>query len=250
MVETFGTTLNGKLNHMISKRILENCLFLDVETATGSQDFEHLTEENPRLAALWSRRAKYYRTAYEEMRDLDDSKIYKEKATLEPEFSRVVCVSFGVLQDTGDVRMTSFYGKDEKDILAKTAKVLTNAAIKSMKLAGHNIKGFDVPCLGKRMIYTSPDMDLPPNLVIWDKKPWEIPFIDTSEVFAFGSWSQQKYLSLDLLSCSLGIESPKEDMDGSKVSGHFWAGEDLELVKEYCERDVKTVIDLLLKVAK
>lgn len=235
---------------MISKGILKNCLFLDVETATGFRDFEQLESENPRLAALWSRRAKYYRTAYEEMNGLEDSQIYKEKATLEPEFCRIVCVSFGVLQDNGQIRMTSFYGENETDILQKSAKVLGNAVAKGMKLAGHNIKGFDVPCLGKRMIYTDPAMDLPANLVIWDKKPWEIPFIDTSEVFAFGSWSQQKYLSLDLLSCSLGVESPKEDMDGSKVSGHFWGGGNMEEVKEYCERDVKTVIDLLLKVAK
>lgn len=235
---------------MISRRVLENCLFLDVETATGFKDFESLEEENPRLASLWSRRAKYYRTAYEEMHGLNDSQIYKEKATLEPEFSRIVCVSFGVLQENGQIRMTSFYGGDESDILQKSAKVFGNAVVKGMKLAGHNIKGFDVPCLGKRMIYTDPSMDLPGNLVIWDKKPWEIPFLDTSEIFAFGSWSQQKYLSLDLLSCSLGIQSPKEDMDGSKVSDHFWSGGDLETIKEYCERDVKTVIDLLLKVAK
>lgn len=235
---------------MISRKILENCLFLDVETATGFSDFETLCQENPRLATLWSRRAKYYRTAYEEMNGLDDSQIYKEKATLEPEFSRVVCVSFGVLQENGQTRMTSFYGDNELDVLQKSAKVLGNAVAKGMKLAGHNIKGFDVPCLGKRMIYLDPSMDLPGNLVIWDKKPWEIPFIDTSEVFAFGSWSQQKYLSLDLLSCSLGVESPKEDMDGSKVSEHFWSGGNMEEIKEYCERDVKTVIDLLLKVAK
>lgn len=235
---------------MISKKILENSLFLDVETATGYANFETLSEEDPRLAALWSRRAKYYRTVYEEMHDLDDSRIYQEKATLEPEFSRIICVSFGVLNETGQIRMTSFYGDDELDILQKSAKVLGNAVVKGMKLAGHNIKGFDVPCLGKRMIYKDPTMDLPANLVIWDKKPWEIPFLDTSEIFAFGSWSQQKYLSLDLLSCSLGIISPKEDMDGSKVSRHFWSGASMEEVKEYCERDVETVIRLLTKVAK
>lgn len=234
---------------MIDKRILENCLFLDVETATGCPDFETLSEVDPRLAELWKKRAKYYRTVYEDMNGLATSEIYKEKATLEPEFSKVVCVSFGVQQENGQVRMTSFYGEDEEDILNKTAKVFNNALVKNMKLAGHNIKGFDIPCLGKRMIYKLSSPVLPQNLVIWDKKPWEIPYLDTSEVFSFGSWSHQKYLSLDLLACSLGVASPKDDMDGSKVSEAYWNDRDFEKIKEYCERDVQTVIDVLNKVA-
>lgn len=235
---------------MISKTILKNCLFLDVETATAARSYPELIKSNPRLAKLWERRSKYYRTAYEEMHGLDDAEIYLQKASLEPEFSKVVCVSFGVIQEDETIRMTSFYGEDEGDILEKTAKVLGNAVSKGMKLAGHNIKGFDVPCLGKRMIYNDPASTLPSNLIVWDKKPWEIPYIDTSEVFAFGSWSQQKYLSLDLLACSLGVESPKDNIDGSMVSHFYWDLEEFEQIKEYCERDVKTVIDILLKIAK
>lgn len=247
MVVPFGMIQNGK--KMIDNSVLENCLFLDVETATGYPDFDTLSDENPRLAALWSKRAKYYRTVYEEMNGLDDAEIYLEKATLEPEFCRVVCVSFGLLEN-GKARMTSFYGTDEADILTKSSKVLANAHNKRMKIAGHNIKGFDVPCLGKRMLYTLGSELLPASLLIWDKKPWEIPYLDTSEIFSFGSWSHQKYLSLDLLSCSMGVESPKDSMDGSKVSGHYWGGNPMEEVKEYCERDVKTVIDILMKVAR
>jgi hypothetical protein len=86
------------------------------------------------------------------------------------------------------------------------------------------------------------------NLQVWDKKPWEIPYIDTSDIFAFGSWTQQKYLSLDLLSCSLGVKSPKENMDGSKVNEYFWINEAYEEIKEYCEIDVRTVMDVLEKV--
>jgi len=236
---------------MIDKRILEKCLFFDVETVTQYPNYNELERDNPRLAALWENRAKYYRRTYEDMEDMTASSIYMEKASLEPEFSRVVCVSFGVLQVDGTVRMTSFYGEDEVEILTKSSKVFLNAHAKGMKLSGHNIKGFDVPCLGKRMIYKIPEVNLPPNLIVWDKKPWDIPYLDTSDVFSFGSWSHQKYLSLDLLSCSLGIQSPKGEMDGSKVSSHFWEnGQNCEEIKEYCERDVKTVIDVLLKVAR
>lgn len=237
---------------MIESKIVSNCLFFDVETATGHKDLKSLAEDNPRMAALWGKRCDYYRRSDEKLSDLSDDEIYLEKASLEPEFSRIVCISFGALDDNGSSRFTSFYGADEKDILEKASKVFNNASVKGMKLCGHNIKGFDVPCIAKRMLFNGM-IDLPRSLVIWDKKPWDLPFLDTSEIFAFGSWVQQKYLSLDLLSCALGIDSPKDDIDGSMVSGVFWDGvdspESLERIKEYCEKDVETVIKSLQKIS-
>jgi hypothetical protein len=57
-------------------------------------------------------------------------------------------------------------------------------------------------------------------------------------------------LGLDLLACSLGIDSPKEDIDGSQVHGAFWVEKSYERIKEYCERDVITVMDVLQKVSR
>jgi hypothetical protein len=88
----------------------------------------------------------------------------------------------------------------------------------------------------------------PPNLNIWDKKPWEIPYVDTAEVFSFGNWVHQRYLSLDLLSCSLGVDSPKDSIDGSMVNEVYWINKDYELIKNYCESDVKTVMVSLDKI--
>ena len=232
---------------MIQESVLKNCLFFDVETASGYKDLETLQQENPRLAKLWERRVKYYRT-YADYAESTSGQIYSDKAGLEPEFSRIVCISFATINDDGTFRFVSFYGDDELDILQKTKKVFQNCMQKNMKLAGHNIKGFDVPCIGKRMLANG--IYPPANLVVWDKKPWDIPYFDTSEIFAFGSWSQQKYLSLDLLSCSLGVESPKEDIDGSQVNRTYWEEHDIERIKTYCEKDVETVINVLLKTIK
>jgi hypothetical protein len=232
---------------MIQESILKNCLFFDVETASGAKDLKSLQEENPRLAKLWERRVKYYRS-YPDYANSTSDEIYQDKAGLEPEYSRIVCVSFGTINDDGSFRFVSFYGEDEIDILQKTKKVFLNCVQKNMKIAGHNIKGFDVPCIGKRMLING--IFPPPNLLVWDKKPWDIPYFDTSEIFAFGSWSQQKYLSLDLLSCSLGVDSPKEDIDGSQVSKTYWIEGDCERIKTYCEKDVETVMNVLVKASK
>lgn len=235
---------------MISKEILKNCLYFDVETSGCAPDYETLQQENPRLAKLFTRRYKYYQ-GIPEFQNQTIDEVFISKAGLEPEYAKVVCVSFGTIYTDADgseaQRLISFYGQDERDILEKANKVFNNASAKGMKLCGHNIKGFDVPCLGKRMIYNS--LDPTKILSIWDKKPWEVPYLDTSEIFAFGSWSQQKYLSLDLLACSLGIESPKEDIDGSQVHKTFWIDGDYEKIKIYCEKDVETVMNVLDKVS-
>lgn len=231
---------------MIKKEDLKNILYFDVESAGQYPSYEEMELQNPRLAKLWAKRAKYFRDNSPEMAKLSDADIYLHKAGMEAEFGRVICVSFGLIEDNGSARFTSFFGEDEKDILVKSNKILSNAAAKGMKICGHNIKSFDIPFLGKKMLYNG----IPPasNLQIWDKKPWEVAILDTAELFSFGSWSH-KYLGLDLLACSLGIESPKEDIEGSKVHGVFWKEKSLERIKDYCERDVDTVIKVLTKIS-
>jgi predicted PolB exonuclease-like 3'-5' exonuclease len=231
---------------MLRKEAIQNLLYFDVETAALYPTLETMYEENYRLYHLWMKREEYYKGAYPALADLDSLSIYKQKAGLEPEFSRVVCVSFGTFTEDGDQKYVSFSGNDEKEILNKANKVFNNAMAKGWKLCGHNIKGFDVPCLGKRMIYNG--INPSGNLQIWDKKPWEVPYMDTSDIFAFGSWMHQKYLSLDLLTCSLGIDSPKDDMDGSKVNDVFWIDGDFEKIELYCEADVRAVMTVMEKI--
>ena len=231
---------------MLNSQQISKFLYLDVETACIAGTFEDLEKENPRLAKLWEKRCEYYRNSSDDLKDKDVQEIYLRKASLEPEFSRIVCVSFGSFNDSGEMVFKSFFSNDEIDILEKTSKVLINAFNKGWKLCGHNIKGFDIPTIGKRMLYNG--INPPPNLNIWDKKPWEIPYVDTSEVFSFGNWIHQRYLSLDLLSCSLGIDSPKDDIDGSMVNSIYWIDSDYDSIKNYCEADVKTVMLALSKI--
>ena len=79
-------------------------------------------------------------------------------------------------------------------------------------------------------------------------KPWEMPFVDTSELWSFGAW-QEGFASLDLLSTSLGIDSPKDDIKGEDVTKVFWKEENYERIKEYCEKDVYTLAQIMLKLS-
>jgi hypothetical protein len=95
------------------------------------------------------------------------------------------------------------------------------------------------------MIYNN--MNPSPNLQICDKKPWEVPFIDTSEVWSFGAW-QEVFTSLELFATCLGIDTPKDDIRGEQVGEVFWQG-DLDRISNYCEKDVFATGQILLKLS-
>jgi DNA polymerase elongation subunit (family B) len=232
---------------MIRKSELNKFLYFDLETISQFSSLEDLERENPRLYDCWKKREDYYRKSYSDMKDLTSEEIYKEKAGLEPEFGRIICASFGVIEEFGEKRFMSFCSEDEKEILEKSKKIIINSEYKNFKLCGHNVKGFDVPYLGKRMIYNK--INPPSSLMVSSKKPWEINILDTTELFSFGNYIQGRYLGLELLTCSLGIDSPKTEMEGSKVNRVYWEEKDLEKIKNYCELDVDSVMKVLESVS-
>lgn len=46
----------------------------------------------------------------------------------------------------------------------------------------------------------------------------------------------------------LGIPSPKEDIDGSMVRQVYYEDKDLERIIKYCEHDVITVAQIILRL--
>ena len=226
------------MDKMISKETLRKCLYFDIETAGITNTFEELEEFDPRLSKLWEKRCNWLRTnSGEEMKSYTCSDFWKIKSSLHPEFSKVVCVSFGAYGQDDEFKVQSFTG-EEYQILNDSNKVFNNAVNKSWKLAGHTIKNFDIPFVGKRMIINR--IDPSPLIASLTRKPWDSPYLDISEIFAFGGWGQT-HTSLDLMSCVLGIESPKNEMDGSKVHEYFYEGK-IEEIKKYCEMDVKVLM--------
>jgi predicted PolB exonuclease-like 3'-5' exonuclease len=219
---------------MIPKSLIDSLVFIDIETSGMYDTFADVYSKDHKLANLWEKRCKWLSKNIEEGESKEPNDLWEKKASLHPEFGRIVCVSFGVFSN-GVERLTSFYGTDEKDILEKTNKILENSRKKGFKIAGQNIKNFDIPYLGKRMLinHMTPD----PLIQTWSKKPWEIPFVDLADIFSFGAWGQT-FSSLDLISHALGVESPKEDLDGSMVHEYFWKKESYEEIKNYCEKDV------------
>lgn len=203
---------------------LNKLLFLDIETATIVEDFFQLSD---RLGDIWMKR---------HQDDGSPSKSFSDLAGLQPEFSKVICVSIGYFLNEPEekeqkFKVMSLIG-EEADILKRLDTIM--AKMKGYDICGHNVKNFDCPFLAKRYIING--LKIPAKLDNSGKKPWEISNVDTQELWKFGSFNA-KHVSLDLLTAVLDIPSPKGGMDGSMVGKAFYEGR-IEEISQYCMNDV------------
>lgn len=233
---------------MIQESELSSLLFFDLETSSEYDSLETLLRENPRKGELW--KEKCAKAAAKDKKWEDPYRAYKEQAPLNAEYGRIVCGSFcyiGTVSENGKMKwvgkMKSFYDNQASDtsetdqVLKPISDLLYNIdrAGKQMRLCGHNIKRFDIPWLVKRM--TIREVPVPVQLQVWGKKPWEITHLDTGELWSVGSFDG--YVSLDTLTCVLGIPSPKDKMKGEYVGRYFHEDKRYDDIAAYCEEDVR-----------
>lgn len=220
---------------------LHNILFLDIETVSQKADYSQLPEE---WKFLWKKKADIL------LRNKDEEtpeSIYG-RAGIYAEFGKIICISCGVLQGDGADRkiiMKSFYGDDEKKLLLDFADMVNKWTPGPSKyLCAHNGREFDFPFLSRRMIVNS--VPIPALMQLAGKKPWEVNHLDTMELWKFGDF--KSYTSLNLLAYTLGVPTPKDDIDGSMVGDTYWKEKDLARIVVYCQKDVVTVAQVLLRM--
>jgi uncharacterized protein YprB with RNaseH-like and TPR domain len=223
---------------MIQRLALENILFLDIETVPQEESFDDLVKEDQELYAL--------KTQYQRRDDLTPEEFY-ERAGIWAEFGKIICISVGFFtkSDTNRQFRTTSYTGTELKILSEFSKMLEEHFSRNEHLlCGHNAKEFDFPFIARRMIIHG--LELPAKLNLFGKKPWEIPHLDTMELWKFGDYKH--FTSLKLLTRILGIESPKDDIDGSQVRNVYYIEKDIARIANYCERDVVAVAQVFLKL--
>ena len=89
-------------------------------------------------------------------------------------------------------------------------------------------------------------IELPLKLNLFGKKPWEVPHLDTLELWKFGDFKH--YTSLKLLTSVLGIPSPKDDIDGSEIFRVYYEENDVERIVTYCQKDTIAVAQIILRL--
>jgi len=219
---------------------LRDIIFLDIETVANHYDFEALDE---RLKTQWARKASYLR------RDAgqSDADIYRERAGIYAEFGRIVCVAVGKFAETESgelmLRTKAYAGDDEKALLT-TLKAMLEKLDGAARLCAHNGKEFDFPYLCRRLLING--LALPPVLNLIGRKPWEVPHLDTMEMWKFGDY--KNFTSLDLLATIFNIPSSKNGIDGSQVNAVYHEQQGLDRIRDYCVADVVVLAQLYLKL--
>ena len=219
-------------------------LFIDIETAGAYESASQLKKEDLDLWNLWDTiGCSYFRRHYPEDVDEDCNFLYKKYSALLPEFGKIICVSVGFINGSEE-KLQSFCSGDEKEDLKQLSLLLNKIKGLDFTLCGHNIKNFDLPYLGKRMLINGIN---PPSLLpSHDTKPWEIKALDTKEMWNFGSYKGLS--SLHLVTSVMGIPSPKEsDITGENMH-EAWYNDKKKDIVTYCEKDVSSLIKIIKKV--
>ncbi|HUX54360.1 MAG TPA: 3'-5' exonuclease [Williamwhitmania sp.] len=224
---------------MLNEVNIENILFLDIETVPAVPAYSELSEV---MQQLWDKKALFIKKDENQ----SSAEVF-DRAGIYAEFGKVICISVGFVfsrKKVQYVRLKSFYNSNEQQLLEEFGELLRKfGQRKGALMCAHNGKEFDFPYIARRMLING--VSLPGMLNVAGKKPWEVSFLDTMELWKFGD--HKNYTSLHLLATIFGIPTPKDDIDGSMVAEVYYRQHDIDRIVTYCEKDVLTIVQLLRK---
>lgn len=217
---------------------LEDIVLLDIETV---RIVDELLPDTP-LYESWQYKMRYSSES-EKFGDKAIEELFKDKAALYAEFGKIVCITIGMYKE-GNIVLKSYSGTDEKELLLSFCKGINalQAANKSIVLATHAGKGFDIPYIMRRLIINR--IELPNIIDIGGLKPWLVNLIDTKEL-----WQASGFYSASLINIAVAMDlpSPKQDMAGHETSDVYYKEENgVERIAAYCEEDVKCLGNIIL----
>jgi len=218
----------------------KDILFLDIETVGMAESHSQLNE---RFKTQWARKASFLKR----QENQTDEDLFQERAGIYAEFGKIIVIAIGKYVENGNGVQglkTKYFAHDDEKTLLLEFKAMLEKVDANTKLCAHNGKEFDFPFLSRRMLVNG--ITLPSLLNLSGKKSWEVPHLDTMEMWKFGDYKH--YTSLDLLLALFNIPSSKGLMDGSKVNEVYYRERNLKKIAEYCVNDVVAIAQLFLKM--
>lgn len=221
---------------MLKNIPMERVLFLDIETVPQYENWAEISEEEKKL---WDKKTKLQRGEENSAEDF-----YHNRAGVMAEFGKIICISVGMMEKNNRLKIKSFADDDEVKLLEEFGQIFNSPRLQNVLLCAHNGKEFDFPWIARRMLINGIEPPVP--FQMFGKKPWEIPHLDTMELWKFGDW--KSFISLELMSHIFGIPTPKDDIDGSMVAEIYYKEKDLPRIVKYCEKDVLTLANVFRKL--
>lgn len=229
---------------MSTTRPLEDVLFVAVETVPQTASLQELPS---RLQLAWQHKAKVLLSE-------DDNKgshdLYCEQGGLYAEFGKVITITVAYFhkhepENELELRVKTISAADDEKSMLETFKNLLNERFdpNRLRLCAHNGKEFDFPFLCRRMLVHC--IPIPSALSFAGKKPWEVPHLDTMEMWMFGN--RKYYASLESLAALFDIPVKEPFLQGAEVSQVFYEEQDMEKIIRRGQQQVITTAQLYMR---
>jgi hypothetical protein len=238
---------------------VEKVLFLDIETVP---QYEKFSEAPEIVQELFLKRFKY---AHEKILDSHlevagngsvdtasdetsvNEELWNQKASLYPEFAKIVCISVGMIYN-GKFVKRSYASDNENELLTQfvSGKLIDklNDLSGGTIFCAYNGEGFHFPFIAKRLIINGvmvPKVLFYPNL-----KPWERNFlVDLKTIWKWDSY--EPAVSFKLLAYSLGL-SNTDEIDATMIKDIYYSEKDLKKISTHCENDVELLYNAYIKL--
>jgi predicted PolB exonuclease-like 3'-5' exonuclease len=150
-----------------------------------------------------------------------------KKLSLSAATAKILCIGYAI-EPPVDSEVQVLEG-NETEIIKSFWQLAADCDL----FVGHNILDFDLRFIYQRSVIhqIKPSRDLP------FARFRNAPIFDTMQEWS--KWGRE-HASLDLLSKTFGLPSPKESLDGSKVYPYYRTGKFAEIAN-YCKCDVESV---------
>ena len=213
----------------------ERVLFFDLEVVRKSKELE----VDSREFELYQKKIRNKETE-ELLPDLEVVEEYRKKAALKMGYTKIVSIGVGFIKGE-ELHIKALEGTEE-ELIQQFCKIANSFDY----VCGVNILGYDLPItVNNGMKYFDMTEILSDRFITSGKKPWNLDrVLDLMDIFKGTHYSNS---SLDELCFHFGIESPKSDLDGSKVSEEYWTNGVVKINK-YVKQDVFASANLFKKM--
>ena len=227
---------------MSQESLSPHILFVDIETVSGEPSYDQLS---PVMQRAWQRKA----ATLHNPDSLSIDKFYFERAGLYAEFGKIIVISVGFFHaledDKTELRVKCISGDHEAELLNNFKETILKFDQKKLQLCAHNGKEFDFPYLCRRMLINS--VPLPASLDLGGLRSWQVPHIDTMQLWKFGDY--KSFTPLELLAAVFKLDVDDTDaIDGSDVNRVYYQDNDLAKITRFCQRNIGLLAQVYLQL--
>ena len=217
-------------------------LFVDIETVSGEPSYDQL---NPVMQHAWQRKA----ATLHNPDSLSVDKFYFERAGLYAEFGKIIVISVGFFHtlenDETELRVKCISGDNEAELLENFKETILKFDQKKLQLCAHNGKEFDFPYLCRRMLTNG--ISLPASLDLSGLRSWQVPHLDTMQLWKFGDY--KSFTPLELLAAIFGLDTDdSEAIDGSDINRVYHQENNLGKITRFCQRNIGLLAQVYLRL--